>query len=464
MSSDSDSDEENVFNIFKSGAAFDIIEEEASSSDVFSPQTLSFLSNVERLYLKRNKDQINSLIEKQRNAELVINDIEICILQLSSLVLSGCHVYLFKAHTDSSVDAALAPAKYVLTVLRHATDVTKSTGIPDAIRDSIVEYVADEQDSYVRQCKSLLCLMVGTVFLEMYVQSNYTGPELSQEFCGLLNLPLLNETNHFNGIANLSVDGESAFRQCELPHALIIARAALSTVCDSTRMLWEHGIELSEAGNVVSKLYPLSQPVLAVKQASAALVSRHIWSFRAGIIHLRVLQRQSYAEIPSLWKDSQDNIKMTLASFLCNEFLQRSDELSDNVATDDRILISQLWLECGLCNHYFDQGDKGRSSFQKAQKCARLITELSGAIGKRTKHQVYSHAQMFLYAESRLLFQNHSDVEDLKAVAINSPALQSEFAKPGPVWEHGKYEIGKRMIVGDESTGGEEAAVREVKS
>ncbi|CAM9157052.1 unnamed protein product, partial [Ectocarpus fasciculatus] len=195
-----------------------------------------------------------------------------------------------------------------------------------------------------------------------------------------------------------------------------------------------------------------------------SLISRHLWSYRAGAIHLRVMQRQSFDSLPSLWKDSTDNLAATLTAFHCEEFYERC-------------FIAQLWLENGLCSHYFDHGDKGRGSFQKAQQCARLITNLTGAIGKRTKHQVHSHAQMYLYARSRLLNADESSAEEVQAEdqapkgledssgdvlmtgAITridedkvrdgeSKGTTAEDKREGDGWVHGKYEMGKRMVGG----------------
>lgn len=66
---------------------------------------------------------------------------------------------------------------------------------------------------------------------------------------------------------------------------------------------------------------------------------------------------------------------------------------------------------------------------------------------------------MFLYAESRLLPKVDSGLDEKKSLVEETAA---EYAKPGKEWQHGKYEIGKRMVVDDETTGGEEVAVREV--
>lgn len=99
---------------------------------------------------------------------------------------------------------------------------------------------------------------------------------------------------------------------------------------------------------------------------------------------------------------------------------------------------------------------------------------------------------MYLYARSRLLNADESSAEEVQAEdqapkgledssgdvlmtgAITridedkvrdgeSKGTTAEDKREGEGWVHGKYEMGKRMVVADESTGGEEVAVREVR-
>ena len=88
---------------------------------------------------------------------------------------------------------------------------------------------------------------------------------------------------------------------------------------------------------------------------------------------------------------------------------------------------------------------------------------------------------MYLYDRSRLLNEEGSAVEFSPAdssgdVSVTCAISRKDTEKirdgdskvkegeePSSSWVHGKYEMGKRMVVADESTGGEEVAVREVR-
>ena len=71
----------------------------------------------------------------------------------------------------------------------------------------------------------------------------------------------------------------------------------------------------------------------------------------------------------------------------------------------------QLWLEVGLSRHHFSQGDRGKTCFGVARQVSGLVTELSAAMGKRTKHQHSEYAQLFLFAKSNLLTISNEEEE-----------------------------------------------------
>ena len=70
---------------------------------------------------------------------------------------------------------------------------------------------------------------------------------------------------------------------------------------------------------------------------------------------------------------------------------------------------------------------------------------------------MHSHAQMYLFAKSYLLDESDSD---LNSILDDEP--ESVGTTSAKEWTHGKYEIGKRMVVDSEHVPGEEVAVREV--
>ena len=71
------------------------------------------------------------------------------------------------------------------------------------------------------------------------------------------------------------------------------------------------------------------------------------------------MQRQSYDAMPTLWNELTYYLNCVLDRFHCESFVLRSDELMKDIyPVRDRCLMSQIWLEHGLCRHYFDYGTK----------------------------------------------------------------------------------------------------------
>ncbi|CAM9713989.1 unnamed protein product, partial [Discosporangium mesarthrocarpum] len=63
-------------------------------------------------------------------------------------------------------------------------------------------------------------------------------------------------------------------------------------------------------------------------------------------------------------------------------------------------LAARVWLEWGLAQHYFQDPSKGKQSFERAKEVSGLTVTLTGAMGKRTKHQSEDKAQLILLAHS----------------------------------------------------------------
>jgi hypothetical protein len=116
-----------------------------------------------------------------------------------------------------------------------------------------------------------------------------------------------------------------------------------------------------------------------------------------------------------------------------------------------------------------------------------LDVHLTAALGKRTKYQQTAHAQMYVYAKSHVSkalehidikkdtkFSEKAADEVDKGMSSNSdggaggdgtadevksiPRPQSEGG-----FQHGVFEVGRRVVVEGNSKSGEEAAIREVK-
>ena len=101
----------------------------------------------------------------------------------------------------------------------------------------------------------------------------------------------------------------------------------------------------------------------------------------------------------------------------------------------------------------------------KAKEYAGLVTELTGAMGRRTKYQREDYAQLIVCASSTLA--KHAASTSSNALSGNDfkqdcePTKSNVRESTSSEWQHGQYELGKRLVVAD-PTNGEEAAVREV--
>jgi hypothetical protein len=90
-------------------------------------------------------------------------------------------------------------------------------------------------------------------------------------------------------------------------------------------------------------------------------------------------------------------------------------------------------------------------------------------MGKRTKHQVYEHAQLLLVAKSSLVDQDsQSDARALDQVILTkshadhlASSAASDLESKEGIWEHSKFELGRRVVT--ESATGEEVSIRNVK-
>ena len=179
------------------------------------------------------------------------------------------------------------------------THCCAEVGAADAIRAALLQYIAEGCDEAERECRTLLSLVVGVAYLELYCQANYTGPELTNaSVASLTAVPVLALSGivdvtdraaklHQLAIQHLESDGDYAFAICEIPHTLLIARSLLSTLADPLHALWGHGIELTSTGDILRKTTTMTTPssllphpgssptaMIAVLQAIRGLPSR----------------------------------------------------------------------------------------------------------------------------------------------------------------------------------------------
>eukprot|EP01038_Epipyxis_sp_PR26KG_P010586 gene10586-14221_t len=378
------------------------------------------------------------------------------------------------------------------------------------LREAVLSYLSNNSISEYNEVvfKSLLCLILGISYMELFCQANYSGPELSsQAISNLISPTVVADTNelHKYCIQHLECDGNYAFSICEIPHCLLIARILLATIADPTHLTYKSGVKLNESGSITSKLDQTNDLIFLSPLLNNQLHSKYWWNARCSVLHLRALQDQSYEHNPTLWKETSDMFKFALAEFCSyDESLEvKPVELNstkllsspNNYLAQSNIsasLKAQLWIEWGLACHFFAYGDKGKQSFNRAKEVANLEVKLTAAMGKRTKYQHTAYAQLLLFAKSSLLLEvqqeNVNNSDSKQASTINQPSDandERQGSRSGAPnkdelvvknndnnddvnnnnygdggWKHAEWELGKRLVT--EASNGEEVAVREV--
>lgn len=212
------------------------------------------------------------------------------------------------------------------------------------------------------------CLILAYAYFELYCQCNYTGPELSP-----IELSQLGSDDDMgvvskNVIRSLECDGVYPFRLCQLPHTLFIARTILLYIADPSRASWQQGIQLDNSGKILSKLSQNELDLKTVRASKFLDILKQWLSFRACVIHLRLLQSQNYTKVPTLWKECEDMTGIidqriedfqedTLHNFdYSANYVEKEKPCSEFVPSSQ---IRTLYLlEKGLSYHFFDFSDK----------------------------------------------------------------------------------------------------------
>eukprot|EP01034_Spumella_vulgaris_P023131 gene23131-29324_t len=296
-----------------------------------------------------------------------------------------------------------------------------------------------------------------------------------------------------------------------MPQTLLIARSLLAFIADPLRASWRNGIVLDADGKIL-KSTVADKSFIASCEGLVELRTSSWWNARACLMHLRLLQKQSYEHIPTLWKEAQDMFRDVLTHFGGVEADQLAGDnaslltsgiyalhTASTTSVDQAIaklendlslgrdevveLGAQAWLEWGLCCHHFEHSDRGKKAFVKAKEIVGLQTTLTASLGRRTKYQHTDYAQLFLFARSNLVHRDGSTSSVQEVAEIDKPCESSEVVdgtqlsfdavsevsvEDRPVctdnltsgWQHAKWELGRRLV--NEAEGGEEAAVREV--
>lgn len=229
--------------------------------------------------------------------------------------------------------------------------LTKS---PDDLREVIISYILDQTDENDENAAIVHLLVLGLSYFEVFLQMNYTGPELPPgKLSRLASYGCLSDDDtdkiELRWLTILECDGQYPFPKIQIPHLLIISRVIFATLANPQALLWRHGIILSVNGDISLPITEdSSASVLRNIISNRKLInSISIYAFRSAMIHVRLLQKQTYDQVPFLWKECQTYLLSMTQTY-------RLDLVDD----EDAIIRAQLLLECGLCYHHFNYKDK----------------------------------------------------------------------------------------------------------
>lgn len=293
-------------------------------------------------------------------------------------------------------------------------------------------------------------LFTGVAFFNMYVQANYTGPAFEpaqlEDTLARCAVILKSEDGskkaHIDALVALQVDGDSPYSICEYPQFLAIGRCLLHFVGNYSYSNWSVSIaEIDSEGSVTADVPPLKTINDEVKRVLSKLNSASWWNARAAVTHGRLL----ISKMPSntLWYEARRGYLTLLRT------------QQNNLFKNDEYLLARAHVEWGLAQHHFDKNKRGKRTFEQAKVISGISVQLSGSMGKRTKFQQKSVAQMVLLAASKHPPQQNDEASvHAEAIAASTHAdFGGKKADSAEVNEEGltkeEQEIQKLVQEGD---------------
>ncbi|XP_072436610.1 tetratricopeptide repeat protein 27 [Chiloscyllium punctatum] len=221
--------------------------------------------------------------------------------------------------------------------------------IDNYLENQILAYLdGPSEDQAERQ---LVVFLLGVGSLQLFVQSNWTGPPVQIEPEDILPALIIGNFGEPQSLRvtllnSLVLDGESIYSLVSNPFLLVLAKTILVN-CRRKLHLFQ--------------MLPW-------------------WTMRCVNIQQQLLAERS----PQLFSIIQGCIDEVSAN---NTFFSSGE---------CRNLAIQFHLECGYALLYYYEYKKAKENFDRAQKMAKLSTTMTGALGKRTRFQEDYLAQLIL--------------------------------------------------------------------
>ncbi|XP_032881019.1 tetratricopeptide repeat protein 27 [Amblyraja radiata] len=221
--------------------------------------------------------------------------------------------------------------------------------IDDYLENQILAYLSGRSED--KSERQLVVLLLGIGSLQLFVQSNWTGPPVPLQVEEIL--PALSTGNvampqniQATLLNSLILDGDSIYHLLHNPILLMLARTILVNCRDKLNLF---------------QMLPW-------------------WTMRCVNIHQQLLAERS-SQLFTILQCCVDKVQSN-KTFLC------SGECGN--------LAIQFHLECGYALLYYYDYTRAKENFSAAQKMARLSTTVTGALGKRTRFQERYLAQLIL--------------------------------------------------------------------
>eukprot|EP01029_Cantina_marsupialis_P003035 TRINITY_DN1287_c1_g2_i2.p1 TRINITY_DN1287_c1_g2~~TRINITY_DN1287_c1_g2_i2.p1 ORF type:complete len:1018 (-),score=347.27 TRINITY_DN1287_c1_g2_i2:671-3724(-) len=257
------------------------------------------------------------------------------------------------------------------------------------------EEVPDEEEGSMPLYRGYQCMLIGAACMNMYQQANMTGPPLNKD--------ILNETAFIKAFKTkfdektitkaLEYDGETFYTLAVSPELLLSARGILRALAPPK----QNTVRKDDATFTATTIRPLAALPLITRNVSNAvgsmLTTSNWWAGRAATANQRSMNNDWKHPSATLWAEASANYRIARVEHGRLEAIG-----SDNHRA---YLAGRLWLEWGYCQNCFLDEDGAKVSFQKAKSASGLEAEMTGIMGRKTRYQTESRAQLVLKAKSK---------------------------------------------------------------